>query len=250
MIPKIIHYCWFGGNPLPKSAIKCINSWKKYFPDYEIKEWNESNFDVNMMPYTQEAYASKKYAFVSDVARFWILYNEGGVYFDTDVEVIRPFDDILDRGAFMGIETPSNGVIVPTVASGLGLGAEAGLEFLQEVIDFYACNHYGNPETGEKTIEGTVVTHITSLLEENGLQPHNEIQEVSGIWIYPKDYFCPFEDNTGELKLTKNSHSIHWYSKSWIDNYGPIRMWVTRWVHRILGVNSLVWLKKLLNKLG
>ena len=101
MIPKVIHYCWFGHNPLPKSALKCINSWRSYFPDYEIKEWNETNFDVNMMPYTTEAYNARKFAFVSDVARFWILLNEGGLYFDTDVEVIKGFDDIVSSGAFM-----------------------------------------------------------------------------------------------------------------------------------------------------
>ena len=104
MIPKIIHYCWFGRNPLPESAIKCINSWKKFFPDYEIKEWNEDNFDVNIIPYTKEAYEAKKYAFVSDYARFWILYHHGGLYFDTDVEVIKAMDDIIELGPFMGVE--------------------------------------------------------------------------------------------------------------------------------------------------
>ena len=102
MIPKIIHYCWFGHNPLPESAKKCIESWKKYLPGYEIKEWNESNFNVNAIPYTEEAYRLKKYAFVSDYARFWILYHYGGLYFDTDVEVIKRMDDIIERGAFMG----------------------------------------------------------------------------------------------------------------------------------------------------
>ena len=97
MIPRTIHYCWFGGNPLPKSAVKCIDSWKRFFPDYEIKEWNESNFDVNAIDYTRQAYERKKYAFVSDYARFWLLYNYGGLYFDTDVEVIRPMDDIIEK---------------------------------------------------------------------------------------------------------------------------------------------------------
>ena len=104
MIPKIIHYCWFGGNPLPELAMKCIESWRTYFPDYEIKEWNEDNFDVNIIPYTKEAYENKKYAFVSDYARFWILYNHGGIYFDTDVEVIKKMDDIIEKGSFMGCE--------------------------------------------------------------------------------------------------------------------------------------------------
>ena len=143
MIPKIIHYCWFGRNPLPQSAIKCINSWKKFFPDYEIKEWNEDNFDVNIIPYTAEAYEAKKYAFVSDYARFWILYHHGGIYFDTDVEVIKPFDDILERGPFMGREqgafiknicgTSYNGNGFG-VAPGLGIGATSGLELYKEFL--------------------------------------------------------------------------------------------------------------------
>ena len=104
MIPKIIHYCWFGGNPLPELAIKCIESWKKYLPDYEIKEWNESNFDINCCAYVREAYEAKKWAFVSDYARFWILYQHGGLYFDTDVELIKSIDDLIVKGAFMGCE--------------------------------------------------------------------------------------------------------------------------------------------------
>jgi len=102
MIPKIIHYCWFGRNPLPASALKCIYSWRKFLPNYEIKEWNEDNFDVNIIPYTREAYEAKKYAFVSDYARFYILYHYGGLYFDTDVEIIKPMDDIVERGNFYG----------------------------------------------------------------------------------------------------------------------------------------------------
>lgn len=105
MIPKIIHYCWFGRNPLPELAKQCIASWKRFLPDYEIREWNEDNFDVNIIPYTAEAYKQKKYAFVNDYARFWILYRYGGIYFDTDVEVIRPLDDIIAKGNFMGVES-------------------------------------------------------------------------------------------------------------------------------------------------
>ena len=103
-IPKVIHYCWFGGNPLPELAKKCIASWRKYLPDYEIKEWNEQNFDVNQVMFTEEAYKLKNYAYVSDYVRFWVLYHYGGIYFDTDVEVIRPLDDIIARGSFLGFE--------------------------------------------------------------------------------------------------------------------------------------------------
>lgn len=237
MIPKIIHYCWFGGNPLPASVQKCINSWKKFFPDYEIKEWNESNFDVNMIPFTSEAYSVKKYAFVSDVARFFILHNEGGLYFDTDVEVVAPFDDILEQGAYMGVEVPSVDGKVPAVNPGLGLAAEAGNKVLRSVLDHYQTQYFLD-EDGQQ-IPGTVVSHTTEVLEkEYGLQPNNEIQQLDGVTIYPQDYFNPFNDATGVLNKTKNTRSIHWYSKTWIDK----PMWyfkITRLIHRFFGVNAL-----------
>lgn len=242
MIPKIIHYCWFGGNPLPATAQKCINSWKKFFPDYEIKEWNESNFDVNMMEYTREAYSVKKYAYVSDVARFCVLFHEGGLYFDTDVEVVAPFDDILERGAFMGIEVPAiEGESLPKVAPGLGLGIEAHHPFYEAMLKHYEESHFLD-ENGAQ-ISGTVVAHNTEILEQKGLKPTNEIQQVDGIWIYPMDYFNPLEDATGILRKTKNTRSIHWYSKTWVDK----PMWyfhVTRLVHRLFGVDALARFRK------
>ena len=142
MIPKVIHYCWFGHHPLSSLAKKCIKSWKRYFPDYEIKEWNEKNFDVNILPYTKEAYEEKRYAFVSDYARFWILYNYGGIYFDTDVEVIRPMTDIIERGAFMGCETVANKNIPLYVNPGLGLGLEAGNKILGDLLHIYSSLHF------------------------------------------------------------------------------------------------------------
>lgn len=234
MIPKTIHYCWFGGNPLPKSAIKCINSWKKFFPEYEIKEWNESNFDVNMMPFTLEAYAAKKYAFVSDVARFVILERHGGIYFDTDVEVVKPFDEIIGNGAFMGIEIPAKeGESVPMVNPGLGLGCEAHIPFFKAMVKHYQNCHFIDPETGIQ-IPGTVVSHTTNELIHHGLLATNKIQEVAGITIYPQDFFNPLEDATGILNTTPNTHSIHWYSKTWCDK-PMIYFKLTRILHRIIG---------------
>lgn len=125
MIPKIIHYCWFGRNPLPGSAERCIASWRKFLPDYEIREWNEDNFDIDVSRYARQAYDAGKYAFTSDYARFWILYNYGGLYFDTDVEVIRPLDDIIARGPFMGCEHDAKSDADASdlgIAPGLGLG--------------------------------------------------------------------------------------------------------------------------------
>lgn len=231
MIPKIIHYCWFGGNPLPKSAIKCINSWKKFFPDYEIKEWNESNFDVNMMAYTCEAYERKKYAFVSDVARFWILCHEGGIYFDTDVEVIRSFDDIVEKGAFMGMETAKDGV-----NPGLGLGAEKNTNLIREILEYYKNLHF--VDNDGVPFPGTIVARTTEVLDKHGLIHDDRVQNIEDVTIYPSEYFNPFDDLTGVLAKTDRTRSIHWYSKTWIEK--PLWYFrITRIIHRMFGANVI-----------
>ena len=212
MIPKIIHYCWFGGKPLPKSAEKCIASWKKYLPDYEIKRWDESNFDVNAIPYTREAYAACKYAFVSDYARFWILYHYGGVYFDTDVEVIRPIDDIINRGGFLGVESNRNGIY--TVNPGLGFAATQGTAVIGEMVNLYSTFHFTNTD-GASDLKN-IVEITTDYLSSKGLQNTDEIQECCGFTIYPKDYFCPIDYDTRELKITENTRTIHHYAESWV----------------------------------
>jgi mannosyltransferase OCH1-like enzyme len=206
-IPKIIHYCWFGGNSLPELAQKCIASWKQFFPDYEIKEWNESNYDVHKIPYTSEAYNAKKYAFVSDYARFDVLYEYGGIYFDTDVEVIKPFDNILQNGGFMGLESVGN------VAAGLGIGCNAGLGIVYQILEFYAALHFLNKD-GSYNLQ-TVVKHVTKILLKNGLKKENIIQVLEGLVIYPIDYFNPMAIQDGELKITENTYSIHHFAASW-----------------------------------
>lgn len=218
-IPKVIHYCWFGRNPLPELAVKCIESWKKYFPDYEIKEWNEDNFDVHIIPYTAEAYEAKKYAYVSDYARFWILYHFGGIYFDTDVEVIKPMDDIIAAGPFMGCEKPYKPGATPNelgVAPGLGLGVNPGLGLYKDLLDYYGNLHFITPN-GEINFE-TIVVHTTKLLCLYGLKNTPLIQECAGVKIYPKEYFCPIDYITKKLELTSNTRTIHHYSGSWQDN--------------------------------
>ncbi|WP_305156530.1 glycosyltransferase family 32 protein [uncultured Muribaculum sp.] len=229
-IPKVIHYCWFGRNPLPESALKCIDSWKKYFPDYEIKEWNEDNFDVNSIPYTRDAYTAKKFAFVSDYARFKILYEHGGLYFDTDVEVIKSFDDILARGSFMGCEldaTQGN-----AVNPGLGLGAPTGLNLYRMLIESYKHRDFLSSD-GNYNLT-TIVKYTTDLLVEEGFKAINKIQTIKDVTIYPKEYFNPLNDNTGRLDITSDTHSIHWYSKTWL-NVSPFRMKLSRWAHRYIG---------------
>ena len=212
MIPKIIHYCWFGGNPLPELAIRCINSWKKYLPEYEIKEWNEDNFDVNIIPYTKEAYENKKYAFVSDYALFWILYHYGGVYFDTDVEVIKPMDSIIQKAPYMGCETLASSASGIRVAPGLGLAAPANLNLYSEILDFYSSLKF--VVDGKQNLT-TVVEITTGILKEKGLVNIDEIQEIEGIRIYPAEYFAARDIAEFTIPQTENSYSIHYYAGSW-----------------------------------
>lgn len=215
MITKTIHYCWFGKGEMPEKSKECIASWKKYCPDYEIKEWNESNFDLNCCDYVKEAYQTKKWAFVSDYARFEILYKYGGLYFDTDVEVIKPFDEIIGNGSFMGLQPgkrTGKGMEFE-VNPGLGLGAEAGLPILKEILDYYHSMHFLTENGGQNLV--TIVDHTTEILKKHGMKNTNEIQDVEGIRIYPSDYFCPLDFNTGELTITPNTHSIHHFVASW-----------------------------------
>ena len=234
MIPKTIHYCWFGRNPLPDSAVKCINSWRKFFPDYQILEWNEDNFDVECIPYTAEAYQAKKYAFVSDYARFWILYHHGGIYFDTDVEVIKSMDDIIEKGAFMGIEVDAGSDNThPLVAPGLGIAVESGHSFYKKLLDYYANIHFLNEDGSLNQM--TIVRHTSQLLVAEGMKAQNQLQVVAGIWIYPKDFFNPLDDLTGRLRITPNTRTIHWYSRTWQD-HSPFTQWLSRLSHRIFGM--------------
>ena len=239
MIPKVIHYCWFGRNPLPESAVKCIESWRKFMPDYEIKEWNEDNFDVNAIPYTAEAYQMKKYAFVSDYARFWILYRYGGVYFDTDVEMIKPIDDIIEKGAFMGIEmiceiVPEDLEGYPLIAPGLGIGVEAEHPFYKRLLDYYQGIHF-QLQNGNAGFMDTIVIHTTRLFIKEGLQKGGAMQQIAGITLYPVDYFNPLDDLTGRVNKTANTRSIHWYARTWQDRH-PFRQWLSRMSHRLFGL--------------
>lgn len=216
MIPKVIHYCWFGNNPLPPLALQCIDSWKKFFPGYDIIEWNEKNFDVNIIPYVSEAYKKGKYAFVSDYARFWILYNYGGIYFDTDVEVISSFEDILERGGFLGKELDHHcGSKKMTVNPGLGCAFEKNSPLLLDLLNLYKVITFDkdNSKMGYKTI----VDYTTEYILNNGLVVVPGIQKFRDIYIYPSDFFAPINVITTRLHLTSNTRSIHRYSGSWVD---------------------------------
>lgn len=242
MIPKVIHYCWFGGNQLPDTAIKCIESWRRFCPGYEIREWNESNFDVAECDYVREAYEAKKWAFVSDYARFKILHEEGGLYFDVDVEMVSPIDDIVSAGPFMGVEDSDNMLVNP----GLGLGAEPGMDFYAVMLERYRGMHFSFSDDPDSV--KTVVDYTTELLKDYGLVRTDEVQEVCGIRIYPKDYFNPTDMDSGRVTITGNTVSIHHYAATWVDSYSRFRGKVYQFLTRLLGKHGAEILRKFVGR--
>ena len=211
MIPKVIHYCWFGGNPLPELAQKCIASWKKYCPNYEIKEWNENNFDLSVCDYVKEAYDAKKWAFVSDYARLDIIYHNGGIYLDTDVELLKPLDEFLGVSAFFGAESTG------FVATGLGFGAEKKNKVVKHMLDEYTNIHF-------KKLDSTFDTtpcprRNTKPLEEEGYRfSEKEIWKAKDVVVFPPKYFCPIDYRTGRIMITDRTYSIHHYSALWLSD--------------------------------
>ena len=233
MIPKTIHYCWFGKGKLPELAIQCIESWKRYLPDYEIKEWNEDNFDLDLYPYVREAYDSKKFAFVTDVVRLYALYNEGGIYMDTDVEVLHPLDSLLAYEAVSGFESSNQ---IPT-----GLMACTRYNVLfKELLDDYEGQHFVK-EDGSLDLTTNVV-RITKHLSQYGLNLNNSFQVVHGLTLLPSDYLCPKSANDGKIYLTNNSLVIHHFAGSW---RSPIRKKIRNLILRIGGYR----LKKIVRSL-
>ena len=207
MIPKIIHYIWFGGNPLPNLAENCIASWKKHCPDFEIKKWDESTFSIDCAPlYVQEAYNSKKWAFVSDYVRLFALYNYGGIYMDTDVEVISSLDPFLKEHCFSGFETPK------TIPTGI-IGSEPFFPLILYLLEQYNEKHFIK-EDGSFDLT-TKVKLITNELDKHGFVPNNSYQIVDGMALYPNDFFCPKSYETGIISLTVNSVTIHHFNGSW-----------------------------------
>ena len=186
-------------------------------PDYEIKEWNEDNFDFNIIPYTQQAYVAKKYAYVSDYARLWILYNYGGIYLDTDVEVIKDLTPIVEKGPYLGCENMINETYSKLqVASGLGMACEKSNRLVKDMMELYAQKQFAMKENDSVV---TVVSIISNMLYERGLQSVNEIQKVDSFFIYPAEYFAARDNTLITVPLTSNSYSIHHYMASWESPY-------------------------------
>jgi mannosyltransferase OCH1-like enzyme len=231
MIPKIIHYCWFGGNPLPKLAIKCIASWKKYLPEYQIIEWNESNFDMEEYVFAKQAFENRKFAFVSDVCRLHALKYYGGIYMDTDVEVLKSLDAFLHHTAFSGFE---NDDFVPT---GI-MASEKESIWINEMLSYYHNKPFVKNNGEFEMTSNTAI--ITSLMQQKGFVMNNKFQEIKNyVAFYPNDYFCPKSYKTGRTELTINSTCIHHFAKSWIAPHRKWRNILKMKVMSILGAESI-----------
>lgn len=226
-IPKIIHYCWFGSNPLPKEVEKYIESWRKTCPDYEIKEWNETNFDVHCCQYVEEAYIAKKWAFVSDYARFMALYKEGGIYFDTDIETLKSFDDLLNDGAFFGFGWET--LTLPV------FGASKGLNCLKLILDYYNTRSFIKPD-GEYDLSPIENSALKILQEQYGLVLNGKYQRLKeNIVIYPREYFCSTKWNTGQIYKNSKLYVIHYADASWFSEEEKKSLRMRRRVISFLG---------------
>ena len=208
MIPKIIHYCWFGGNPLPELAQKCVASWRKYCPEYELMLWNETTFDVNIVPFTSQVAKVKKWGFIVDYIRAYVVYRYGGIYLDTDVELLKLFsDDMLQNICFSGFEDEI------FINPGNIFAGEKGCAIAKEVMDFYASYNFIK-EDGELNLTPSPRI-FTDILLKYGLKQNNSYQKFSMFTAYPTEYFCPKNFRTGLLEITENTYSIHHYDGSW-----------------------------------
>lgn len=218
-IPKVIHYCWFGGKKKPPIVKKCIKSWKKYCPDYKIVEWNESNFDVYCIPYCEQAYRAGKWAFVSDYARLKVIYDHGGIYMDTDVELLRPIDELLKMDCFLGFQHEHY------VSNGLIMGSVAGNCFVQENAAVYESKEFMPYDDSTKLT--VCQEYTTEILLRYGLQIPDPgyPQYVDGVNVFPSDYFCPYDHRTYKMNRTKNTYAIHHFASSWWDSKRKAEYW-------------------------
>ena len=206
-IPKIIHYCWFGGNPLPEITKLCIESWRTLLPDYEIVCWDEQNFDVSLIPFVQEAYEAKKWAFVSDYARLFALYHYGGIYLDTDEEVVKSLDEFLGHSFFCGFENYDR------ISAGL-LGSQKGHEWLRELMAYYENRSFLLP-TGKYDMRANPLI-ISEFAEKRGFEKGNAYQVLDGdIHVYPMEYFCPTGYEREKRIVLENTYALHHYAGTW-----------------------------------
>lgn len=230
-IPKIIHYCWFGYKQKPENIKRCIDSWKQLLPDYQFIEWNENNFDINNLKYVKEAYSAKKYAFVSDVARIEVLYQYGGIYMDTDVQVLKSFNPLLDSRCILGMEEKE------FVATSF-MAFEKEHPLLKEFIKLYETLSFYN-QKGE-IIAGTNVEKLTKILKDKGFVQKNYYQELeNGIKIFPKEFFSPYDYINCYYEITENSYCVHHFFVSWMSKKEQVKKVVKKNLVKIIGKDQM-----------
>ena len=238
----MIHYFWFGNNKMPDLALKCIESWKKFCPDYEIKLWNEKNYDVTKNQYMYETYKSGKFGFTADFARLDVIYEYGGIYLDTDVELIKPIDNILNNHAFMGFETER------TVALGLGFGAEAGNQIIYEMREVYKNERFIKPDGTLNLIPSP--SYQTRVLKVHGLNSLGEEQIIDDLChVYPKTVFNPCDMDTMKIDITSSTVSIHHYMQSWATTSQKRNTKLFAVISRVFGKKLAYRIKKIHRKM-
>lgn len=238
-IPKVVHYCWFGNGEKPSIVKKCIESWENKLSNYEIIEWNESNFDINCNEYVRQAYEAKKFAFVSDYARVYALYNYGGIYLDTDVEVFKKFDDLLENDSFWGYEQ-ENYIATSTI------GAKKGNELIKDFLESYKDKKFIKEDGSYDDL--TNVAIITNILEGYGLRRDGEYQEIKGIaTFYPQTYFSPYDYINCRKLITENSYCMHHFYKSWLPLGVRIKGKIKLLLSKIIGGESIYKIRKILS---
>lgn len=226
MIPKTIHYCWFGNNKKPQLVLDCISTWRKYLSDYKLIEWNEENFDINSNLYVKQAYENKKWAFVSDYVRLYALYQEGGIYMDADVEVVKNLDGFLEHKGFTGFET-DDGPLTGT------MGAIRGERLIGEFLEEYKERRFILPDG---TLDTTTNVEIfKNVCLKNGFIMNDRFQIIDGFALYPNDYFCAFDFINEKTILTENTYTIHHFAGSWISDREKNKMKMMRLIKRVLG---------------
>lgn len=227
MIPKIIHYCWFGNGKIPDADLIRIEEWKRICPDFKIVLWNEDNFDIKINSYMYDAYIQRKWGFVPDFARLYIVYNFGGVYLDTDVQIIKPINKLLDNQAFFGFESRN------FVNLGHGFGAEPKNPVLKLMLEDYEQLNFINIDG---SLNLTPSPHYqTEILKKLGLRCNGSLQKIMGATIYPEDYFNPKDFKTGRINITQNTYSIHHFNMSWQSDEKKKLKRYQQWCNRYFG---------------